>query len=271
MGADQAVRGIARRIRRTYCNVPYLIKGAPDHLPIPPLRLRAAAWSQNANIRIFLQGERQAQYLLEVLADLGANLNEFRAILDFGCGPGRVIRQFYPLQKKLIPNARIYGADINPDSIDWCRRKLVFAEFELNDALPPLPYKAGQFDFIYALSVFTHLTLPQQLLWIDELSRILKPGGYLLVTTHGESFLHTLSRDDQEKFKAGELVVRGEDFAGVPSAYGQCNAYHPPGYMEQKIATGFELVRFVPVGAVTPGPHGAMDQDQYFLRKPIRS
>jgi SAM-dependent methyltransferase len=270
MGAVQVVRGIARRIRRTYRNVPYLIKGAPDGLPIPPLELRAAAWSQNANIRTFLQGERQAQYFLETLTGLGANPGEFQAILDFGCGPGRVVRQFYPLQKtSLIPNARIYGVDINPDSINWCKRKLLFAEFELNDGLPPLPYEAGKFDFIYALSVFTHLTFPQQQQWIDELSRILKPGGHFLITAHGESFLPTLSRDERAKFKAGELVVRGGDFAGVPSAYGQCNAYHPPGYMEQKIAKGFELMKFVPVGTVKPGPHGAMDQDQYFLRKPI--
>jgi SAM-dependent methyltransferase len=266
---EQVARGVARRIRRACNNLPYLIKGPPDGMPIPPLKLRAAAWSQNANIYIFLQGERQAQYFLEALASLGANLNDFRAILDFGCGAGRVIRQFYPLQKKLIPNAKICGADINPNSIDWCRRKLVFAEFKLSDALPPLLYKDEQFDFIYALSVFTHLTLPQQQLWIVELSRILKPGGYLVVTTHGKSFFHTLNRDDQEKFEAGELIVVGEDFAGVPSAYGRCNAYHPPGYMERKIAKCFELIRFVPVGAVRPGPHGAMDQDQYFLRKPV--
>ena len=117
--------------------------------------------------------------------------------------------------------------------------------------------------------MFTHLTLPQQQFWIDELSRILKPGGHLLITTQGESFLHNLGRDDQRKFKAGELVVVGEEFAGDPSAYGRCGAYHPPGYIERKIAKGFELARFVPVGAVRPGSHGAMDQDQYFLRKPI--
>jgi SAM-dependent methyltransferase len=190
MTLEQVAKGVASRIRRGCNNAPYLIKGAPDGLPIPPLKLRAAAWCQNAHIHTFLQGERQAQYFLGVLASLGASLNEFRAILDFGCGPGRVIRQFYRLHN-LIPNARICGADINPDSIDWCRRKLVFAEFEQSDALPPLPYRDEKFDFIYAHSVFTHLALPQQQFWIDELSRILKPGGHLLITTQGESFLLT--------------------------------------------------------------------------------
>jgi SAM-dependent methyltransferase len=268
MTLEHVARRIASRIFRGCNNALYLIKGAPDGLPIPPLKLRAAAWPQNAHIHTFLQGERQAQYFLEVLASLGASPKEFRAILDFGCGPGRVIRQFYRLHD-LIPNARIYGTDINPDCIDWCRRKLAFAVFELSDALPPLPYLDEQFGFIYALSVFTHLTLQQQQSWIAELSRILKPGGYLLITTLGESFLHNLGRDDQRKFKAGELVVVGEEFAGDPSAYGRCGAYHPPGYIERKLAKGFELARFVAVGAVRPGSHGAMDQDQYFLRKPI--
>jgi hypothetical protein len=38
--------------------------------------------------------------------------------------------------------------------------------------------------------------------------------------------------------------------------------------MERKIAKGFELARIVLVGAVRAGPHGAMDEDQYFPRKP---
>jgi hypothetical protein len=43
-------------------------------------------------------------------------------------------------------------------------------------------------DCIYAISVFTHLSAELQDLWMKELRRIVRPGGHLLITTHGESF-----------------------------------------------------------------------------------
>jgi ubiquinone/menaquinone biosynthesis C-methylase UbiE len=64
-----------------------------------------------------------------------------------------------------------------------------FAQFEVNGLAPPLAYEANHFDFIYALSVFTHLPESLQTAWMSELARVLKPGGYLLMTTHRECYL----------------------------------------------------------------------------------
>src|SRR5690606_11385803 len=41
-------------------------------------------------------------------------------------------------------------------------------------------------DLLYGISVMTHLTELNQQLWLEEISRILKPGGCALLTTHGE-------------------------------------------------------------------------------------
>lgn len=249
--------GARRRLRLLYHNAPYWFRGAPDGLPIPPLELREMIWEESTDLAIFFQHSGRTRYILDVLRQHGADVDDFRAILDFGCGAGRDIRQFHRLKHQ----ATVYGTDINPDQIAWCRANLSFAEFDVNQAYPPLRYRDDQFDFIYTFSVFTHLAERQQFLWISELSRVLRPGGYLLITTCSD--LEVLTPNEQEQFRAGRLVVRNGELAGVPSTYGACIVYHPVEYVKEKLAQGFELVQFFPRDP--SGPVG--DMDQYFLRK----
>lgn len=249
------------KLRLLYHNAPYWIRGARDGLPIPPLHLRKLAWSECADLRVFFQHSGRIQYILEVLRQHGADIDSFRAILDFGCGAGRDMRQFHHLGTK----AKVYGSDINTDQVSWCRQNLPFAECEVNQALPPLAYRDNTFDFIYTFSVFTHLAELQQFLWIEELSRVLRPGGYLLATTCGESYLGFLTQSEREDFRAGRLVVRNGGLAGSPSRYGGCIAFHPVEYVREKLAKKFELVQFFP--GEPDGPIGEMDQ--YFLKSPV--
>jgi SAM-dependent methyltransferase len=106
--------------------------------------------------------------------------------------------------------------------------------------------------------VFTHLPEDLQQAWIQELARALKPGGFLLITVHGDSHLHQLSQEEQREFQSGQLVVIHEDLGGTNF----CGAYHPEQYVRHHLARGFEVVDFVPVGARDA------DQDIYLLRKP---
>jgi SAM-dependent methyltransferase len=69
--------------------------------------------------------------------------------------------------------------------VEWCQKNLSFASFAQNPLQGKLEYSDRSFDFIYAWSVFTHLTEHQGIFWIDELRRVLRPGGYLYFTTHG--------------------------------------------------------------------------------------
>jgi SAM-dependent methyltransferase len=120
--------------------------------------------------------------------------------------------------------ARVFGTDYNPSLIRWCRKNIHHAQFETNRLIPPTVYGAGEFDLVYAISVFTHLTERDQISWMGELSRVLRPGGYLLITTHGESLIGGLSEDDRRSFRMGRLVVRNREASGT----NLCAAYHPP-------------------------------------------
>ena len=179
-------------------------------------------------------------------------VDESASILDFGCGCGRVLRYWrdHP--------GPVAGSDRDDDAVAWCRRNLAFARIERNALEPPLSFADGAFDLVYALSVFTHLTADLQLAWRDELRRVLRPGGFLLVTTHGASYLPRLAPEERERFERGELVVRWADVAGT----NLCSAYHPESYLRETFAEGFTLVEQVPEGA-----HGNPTQALVLLRK----
>jgi cyclopropane fatty-acyl-phospholipid synthase-like methyltransferase len=153
--------------------------GTRGHLPPPALRYRVGA-SADAEEFIVI-GKNCVHDIQSALLKSGHELESFNRILDFGCGCGRTLLQM----KGLAQNARIDAADIDVDAIDWCRQHLDFANFTLSRERPPIDYEAQTFDFIYAISVFTHLNEDYQFLWLEELQRITKPGGILLLTVNG--------------------------------------------------------------------------------------
>jgi SAM-dependent methyltransferase len=223
-----------------------------DGLPVPPAQLIVRV-AGTADAEWFLSsGRLAAESVREALARQGVALENLDALLDFGCGCGRVIRNWIGLA-----DVERFGTDLNPAAVRWCRGNLPFATFEENGLAPPLPFDDGRFDLVYALSVFTHLPEELQLAWTKELRRILRPGGWLLLSTHGEPYLERLDAAEQERFRAGDLVVRWEQVAGT----NLCSAFHPESYVRSRLADGFEVVEFSPQGAAG-NPH----QDLTVLR-----
>jgi SAM-dependent methyltransferase len=229
-----------------------------DGLPLPPALLRAQIGPSHADARVFLESGRiQAGLIRELLAENGTSVEDLDAILDWGCGCGRVLRHWSGLG-----TTRVLGCDINPKMIAWCRDNLPFAETAVTSLTPPLPYADSSLDLMYAFSVFTHLAEHLQHDWMCECERVLKPGGFLLMSTMGEYYLsrQRLSVREQEAFRRGELVVLYERSAGTSL----CSAYHPPAYVHENLAKNFELTAFRP--SAEGGPH-----DIHFLRKPAVS
>lgn len=96
-------------------------------------------------------------------------------MLDFGCGVGRVLRQFAPEAEE----AELWGCDLDGPSIGWLRENLSppFHFFE-SEERAGLPQADGHFDLIYAFSVYTHFT-DNWAEWLLEHHRVLADGGLL--------------------------------------------------------------------------------------------
>jgi SAM-dependent methyltransferase len=223
-----------------------------DRLPLPPPRLIYRVTGQY-KIEPFLEnGALGAKCIQDILAKNGSDIEGFQSILDFGCGCCRVMRHWSSLS-----HSRLYGTDYNASLIEWCRDALPIAEFSVNPLQGRLEYKDGQFDFVYSLSVFTHLNLSGQRFWINEMRRVLRLGGYLYLTVHGMR-RSSMTREEQERFESGDLVVVGEEYTG----HNACMAFSPEPYVRKVLAKDFTLVDFIPLGAEDSG------QDVYLLQKP---
>jgi SAM-dependent methyltransferase len=226
---------------------------AADGLPVPPSHLIVrvagtpdAAW--------FLEsGRLAADSIRDAIGRAGTRVEELGSILDFGCGCGRVIRNWAQL------DAEIAGSDLSGDAVNWCRDNLRFAHFETNGLSPPLAFGDASFDLAYALSVFTHLPEAIQYEWVDELHRVTRPDAYVLLTTHGDRYLERLDDDERRQFGAGQLVVRWGELPGT----NLCTTFHPPAWVRERfLPRGFEEVAFVPEGA-----KGNPYQDLFLLRR----
>jgi SAM-dependent methyltransferase len=251
LGVLREGRDLLRAAAARSRNAPYRRSGAPDGLPLPPTRWILAVAGE-PDVAWFLESGRQAAASIRTtLERSGVDVHQLRRILDFGCGCGRVIRQWKDFA------AEVHGTDVNPRLVDWCRRHLEFARFEENGLSPPLPYAAGTFDLVYALSVFTHLPEELQLAWMAELGRALETGGHLILTTHGRRYLADLTPEERGRFESGEIVAKS-DLPGTNA----CGAYHPERYVRETLAAGFAVVDFEPEGA-----RGNPYQDLYLFRK----
>lgn len=186
-------------------------------------------------------GRKAADSITTSLARVGKRIQEFESLLDFGCGCGRVIRRWHDLG-----GPALHGSDLNPKLIDWCSANLPFARFAVNGLEPPLAYQEGYFDFVYALSVFTHLNEELQDGWVEELARVIRPGGVLLITVHGNHYRDRLDTELRERFDSGQMVVTE---IGAPGS-NRFGAYHPLSYLLQgTFAEHFRLIDFVDRGA----------------------
>lgn len=156
-------------------------------LPLPPLPLRQ------------LVGPTEDHFFDNPTGGLvfGAQVPEeaYDSVLDFGCGCGRLARQL--IQQHPRPR-RYVGVDLHAGMVAWCQRELAphAPQFEFlhhdvhNRGLNPqgqahtrpFPVPDRWASLVIAWSVFTHVNESQARFYLDEVARVLRPGGLLLAT-----------------------------------------------------------------------------------------
>ncbi len=114
-----------------------------------------------------------------------------KAILDAGCGTGAVL-------KRLGNPEHNVGVDLSPEALRFCRERGLSNVLEANVA--SLPFEDNRFDAVICSSVLYHRWVPDVSAALDELIRILRPGGFLLLNLPAHRFLH--SAHDEAVFGA---------------------------------------------------------------------
>ena len=170
------------------------------------------------------------------------------AILDWGCGCGRIARFI----TREAPD-KVVGIDIDPDNIDWCVRNIPCAQFHVTGLYPPTALASQAFDFVYGVSVFTHLSEADQDLWLSELQRLTRPGAAVMMSIHGEI---AFVRSDGDLHRFLDLQERGLQVHGVchdldevvPEAKATAyykNVFHSRRYIFERWSHFFEILDVV--------------------------
>ncbi len=95
-------------------------------------------------------------------------------VLEVGCGMGHLLTW-------LVDSYQVYGADINPWALAESRRNVPQGCFLLLSAEELGAFQDGSFQIVVSKHVVEHLPNPERS--IAEMSRVLAPGGLLLLAT----------------------------------------------------------------------------------------
>jgi SAM-dependent methyltransferase len=214
-------------------------------------------------------GLYEADLVVDALASAGVAMTDVHSALDFGCSSGRVVR----VLAAAYPEVRWHGCDPNQAAIEWTAQSLPDIDFFLSHDAPPLPLADGSLDLVYAISIWSHFAPELGLRWFDEMHRLLRPGGHLVMTTHGfQSIAYYVdggmrspaqSREIEHAmytsgaWYAAEFGPQG-DWGVINSQWGTC--FLSPEWVLTKLCPLWQVVEFA------PGRNQA-NQDVYVLRR----
>lgn len=113
---------------------------------------------------------KKKNYLLEKVVEVVSSQKKGK-ILDLGCGDGKIGKRLFDL------GFEVEACDMDKDRFEF-HKEIRFSNGNLND---PLPYSDNTFDYIIFMEVIEHIYNPGFV--ISEISRILKKGGKLILST----------------------------------------------------------------------------------------
>ena len=249
-------------------------------LPSFPDESLQASFVGSANEHALREGSHFYSAVLLQLEKHSGPLTAESKVLDFGVGWGRYMRFFY----RNVALNNLYGVDPWHLAIDTCRDTNVHGQLLHINLRPPMVLADNTFDLVFAYSVFSHLSPTVGEQWIAELARCLKPGGLLIVTTQGRTFIdYCLSLRNtviqspwhealQRSFNNVEQMYSDYDAGKIlyaangggdglpPDVYG--DAIVPRGYVEAVWSKYLTLLEFIDDRAYLP-------QALVVMRKPI--
>jgi SAM-dependent methyltransferase len=244
-----------RLLRRAATVAPQRLRDLPADLvslaapgafggPLPPPKLRARVGQSSRKIfrSVGVEGSRQIRDAFLRTRSAGRAYPDW---LDFGCGCGRIARYVGPLAEV----GRLDGVDVDADLIGWAARVLP-GRFATMRPQPPLAFAPESFDVVYAISIFTHYAEAEQLAWLAELDRILRPGGLLIATTISPArvgdFAGLAAHDHVRLAERGFLCVNADS-----EAFNERAAFHSPEYLKAHWGGRFALRLHEPSGFVS--------------------
>jgi SAM-dependent methyltransferase len=222
----------------------------PDFV-CPPPHLVYLTFGSTSYEDYYVTGRERADWVTALGEK--ANPPNLRRICEWGCGTGKTVRHLVTGD----PQLRVYGTDYDPRVIRWCAANIPNAMFTRNQLDPPLPFDDDFLDILYSFSVYTHLPPDLQARWLAEQLRVVRPGGLVSLSVHGDAYQHRLTPAQHEQYRTAGVVVHGGTGAGGP----WFTSFNSPHWMEHELLRGHDIVHRETY------PAGAARQDVWVIRK----
>ncbi|HLL77563.1 MAG TPA: class I SAM-dependent methyltransferase [Pyrinomonadaceae bacterium] len=152
------------------------------NVPTPPEELMFRVTGNKDGRQVKEAGLRCASEFLDALSHYRAP-GSLRRLLDWGCGCGRVTVHLMDILSR-YEGLEVCGCDIDPEAIAWGNEHVRPGHFSAIAPLPPTMWREANFDAVVSCSVFTHLTRAAQSAWLEEMRRIIAPGGLFLASVN---------------------------------------------------------------------------------------
>jgi SAM-dependent methyltransferase len=216
-----------------------------------------------SSLSALTEGYRLYRLVRDVCARQGRHTDRGTTVLDYGCGWGRIIRFFLTAYDP----RNVYGVDVSPAMIEHCRSLIGLGQYECISGRPPLPFVDRSLDLLYAYSVFSHLNSNLQDALVAEFHRLIRPGGFVFLTTRPRNFIDKCvalkkrsdldaygvalaaafpdPRQAKQRYDSGEFLFcpYPDEIGALGAEYGE--AIVPRVYAEQHWSAYFNLVEFI--------------------------
>jgi ubiquinone/menaquinone biosynthesis C-methylase UbiE len=199
----------------------------------------------------------QGKHHLELLKKL-AGLKPEDTVLDVGSGIGRTA---VALTSFLSSEGNYEGFDVVKKGVTWCRNNISNKFPNFNFRFIPLkndlyndekvraedfifPYPDRKFDIVFLFSVFTHMQPGETDHYLDEIFRVLRPGGRCLTT------LFFFDKDIEDKISGSNAFgfpVKKEGYRLMNKNVKSANvAYEMDKILSTFTGKGFEINELIP-------------------------
>jgi hypothetical protein len=137
---------------------------------------------ENAVGYYFEDGARSVEKLRNYIHDICGWHQEPVKLLEFASGYGCLTRHF----KHILPEVTVSSCDIHKEAVQFISQKLG-VQAVLSSSVPEALTLPDEYDFVFALSFFSHMPKATWNRWFNALLSKVKKGGFLLFTTQGMS------------------------------------------------------------------------------------
>ena len=148
--------------------------------------------------------------IIDIARECGAASNAVAApgrVLDFGAGIGNSV----PYVRKHLPGAELTCLDLSQRSLEVAEKRFGAQAHYVRFDGANIPFPNDHFDIAYAMCVFHHIDHTDHAALLQELRRVVRPGGSLFIFEHNPLNPLTVRVVNNCPFDENAHLIRGPE------------------------------------------------------------